>query len=132
MSDSSRAVATDKSLDTHLLLLAVNVAHPLLPCTFEPALHHLLKHEIGQSHVDARCWNDLTGAVEYPRAVLVKDLTFPPRQTMPRTKRKRLRHMSTNAGIMVTSGSRILTRTRTASNIITVNPPADSTSNGRT
>ena len=56
--------------------LPVDLARQLLPGTFEPALNHLLDHEIDLSGFDKRFVNDLTGALAYPPAMLLKVVLF--------------------------------------------------------
>jgi transposase len=69
-------MARYKYIDTNPKFLAIDLAHQLLPGTFEHALHHLLEHEIDLSRFDARFRNDETGAPAYPPAVLLKVVLF--------------------------------------------------------
>ncbi|MGH7710460.1 MAG: transposase, partial [Gemmatimonadaceae bacterium] len=65
-------MARYKHIDTNPKFLPVDLARPLLPGTFEHALHHLLDHAIDLSAFDARFRNDATGAPAYPPALLLK------------------------------------------------------------
>ena len=61
-------MARDKYIDTNPRFLAVDLTRPLLPGSFEQALHHRLDHAIDLSSFDARVRNDDTGATAYPPA----------------------------------------------------------------
>ncbi len=69
-------MARYKYIDTNPRLLAVDLAHQLLPGTYEHALHHLLEHAIDLARFDARFRNDATGAPAYPPAVLLTVVLF--------------------------------------------------------
>jgi len=60
-------MARYKHIDTSPRFLAVDLERPLLPGTFEHALHHLIEHELDLSGFDARYGNGRTGAAAYPR-----------------------------------------------------------------
>ena len=65
-------MARYKHLDTQPKFLPVDLARPLLPGTFEHAVHHLVEHEIDLAPFDARFRNDATGAPAYPPGPLLK------------------------------------------------------------
>ncbi len=65
-------MARYKYIDTNPRFLPVDFAKPLLPGTFEHAVHHLLEHTIDLSSFDARFSNDATGAMAYPSAMLLQ------------------------------------------------------------
>lgn len=69
-------MARYKHIDTSPRLLPVDLARQLLPGTLEHALNHLLDHEIDLSGFDKRFVNDLTGALAYPPAMLLKVVLF--------------------------------------------------------
>lgn len=69
-------MARYKHIDTSPRFLPVDLARQLLPGTFEHALNHLLDHAIDLSYFDARFRNDLTGALAYPPAMLLKVVLF--------------------------------------------------------
>ena len=69
-------MARYKHIDTNPRFLPVDLARQLLPGTFEHALNHLLDHEIDLSDFDKRFVNDLTGALAYPPAMLLKVVLF--------------------------------------------------------
>ena len=63
---------TYKHIDTSPKFLAVGLQRQLLPGTFEHALNHLLDHELELSGFDFRFNDDVSGAVVYPPAMLLK------------------------------------------------------------
>lgn len=65
-----------KYIDTYPRLLTVDLSRQQLPGTFDQALNHLLDHAIDLSQFDARFWNDATGALAYPPALLLKLVLF--------------------------------------------------------
>jgi transposase len=69
-------MARYKPIDTSPRFLAVDLERQLLPGTFEHALNHLIDHELDLSGFDARYRNDLTGALAYPPAMLLKVVLF--------------------------------------------------------
>ena len=69
-------MAKYKYIETQPRLIAVDLSRQLLPGTFEYALNHLLDHDVGLSHFDARFRNDVTGAPAYPPALLLKVVLF--------------------------------------------------------
>ena len=69
-------MARYKHIDRSPLLLAVDLAKQLLPCSFAHALSHLIDHELDPSSFDARYRNDDTGATAYPPAMLLKVVLF--------------------------------------------------------
>jgi len=69
-------MARYKYIDTNPRFLAVDLAHQLLPGTFEHALNHLLDHAIDLSAFDARFRNDATGATASPPAMLLQVVLF--------------------------------------------------------
>jgi len=69
-------MARCKYIDTNPRFVAVDLAHQLLPGTFEHALHHLLEHAIDLSAFDARFRNDATGATASPPGMLLQVVLF--------------------------------------------------------
>jgi transposase len=69
-------MARYKHIDTSPRLLAVDFSQQLLPGTFEHVLNYLLDHEMDLSGLDARFWNDESGAPAYPPAMLLKLILF--------------------------------------------------------
>ena len=69
-------MARYKEVDTQPRFLPIDLAHQLLPGTFEHALNHLLDNELDLSDFDARFCNDATGASAYPPALLLKVVLF--------------------------------------------------------
>ncbi len=65
-------MARYKYIDTNPRFLPVDLAKPLLPGTFEHAVHHLLEHAIDLSSFDTHFRNDATGAPAYPPAMLLQ------------------------------------------------------------
>lgn len=69
-------MARYKHIDTSPRFLAVDLQRQLLPGTFEHAMNHLIDSELDLSGFDARFKNDITGAVAYPPAMLLKVILF--------------------------------------------------------
>lgn len=69
-------MARYKEVDTQPRFLPIDLAHQLMPGTFEHALNHLLDQELDLSDFDARFCNDATGASAYPPALLLKVVLF--------------------------------------------------------
>jgi transposase len=69
-------MARYKEVDIQPRFLPIDLAHQLLPGTFEHALNHLLDNELDLSDFDARFCNDATGASAYPPALLLKVVLF--------------------------------------------------------
>jgi transposase len=69
-------MARYKEVDTQPRFLPIDLAHQLMPGTFEHALNHLLDNELDLSDFDARFCNDATGASAYPPALLLKVVLF--------------------------------------------------------
>jgi hypothetical protein len=65
-------MARYKHIDTSPRFLAVGLQRQLLPSTFEHALNHLLDHELELSGFDFRFNDDVSGAVVYTPAMLLK------------------------------------------------------------
>lgn len=55
-----------KEVDTSPRFLAVDLEKPLLPGSFEYAVHHLLEREFDLSVFDRRYRNDRSGVTAYP------------------------------------------------------------------
>ncbi len=69
-------MARCKVIDTSPRFLPVDLSRQLLPGTFEPALDHLIDHELELSGFNARYRDDATGACAFPPAVLLKVVLF--------------------------------------------------------
>jgi len=65
-------MARDKAIDTSPRFLAGDREKPLLPGSFEHAVHHLLEHEFDLFLFDTRCRNDQSGACTRESAIRLR------------------------------------------------------------
>ena len=102
---------------------------PTLPAQMDATFHDLARTWLQRASYESV--GEGTWCARYAAPAEALEDHGDPTLPTARTSRNRLRHMRRNAGTMARIGSRIFIRTSTASNIITVKPPADSSSSGR-
>jgi transposase len=79
-------MARYKHIDTSPRFIAIDLHKQLLPGTFEHALNHLIDKVLDLSRFDTRYNNDLTGALAYPPAMLLKIVLFAYSQGIVRSR----------------------------------------------
>ena len=79
-------MARYKHIDTSPRFIAIDLQKQLLPGTFEHALNHLIDKVLDLSRFDTRYNNDLTGALAYPPAMLLKIVLFAYSQGIVRSR----------------------------------------------